>query len=498
MKNYRLYLKASVLLCLLYVGPNTLMAQDQQEHKSYSADSTTQLHLSLDDALKIAISDNPTVRIARTEVKKTEYARNKSFGSLFPKVDLNGTYNHTIKKQKMYFGGMKFPGMGGGSGGTTPGGGGSTPGTGNTPPPADDEGLAIEVGVKHTIQAGVQAGMPLIAPQLWQSININATNVELAKEKSRASKIDMTAEVRKAYYTVLLAQEAYQVYKQSYDNACKSYKQIEDKYKHGLVAQYDLLRTEVQMKNLEPNVIQAEQSIVMAKKQLKVLLDLDLETPITLSDSLNHHALDIYKEYLTPVDTMLHGNSTLKQLEIQGKLLHQNVQMAKMAFLPTLSLGFVYNYNYMGDKLRLDNSKRWTPYSMINLTLSIPIFNGGSKWYEVKMQQAARQKLELNKAMAQKQMQLALQNQQDQLTNAAKRYVAAKQAITAADKGYQIASLRYKTGESTLVELNDADLALLQARLNYSQAIFDFLKAKADLDKIMGYSAPAEPRNKDK
>ncbi|SUB78662.1 type I secretion outer membrane protein, TolC family [Porphyromonas macacae] len=206
----------------------------------------TPLKLTLHDALQIALSDNPTVRVAEQEVKKTTYAKNKAWAALFPKVDLNGNYSYTIKKQKMYFGGMKFPGMGG-----SPGGNGGN----NDQNSSANNAIAIEVGVRHSIQTGIQAGMPLIAPQLWSSLSINAAEVELAKEKSRGSKVDMTAEVRKAYYTALLANEAYRVYRQSYDNAQENYRQIKEKYERGLVAQYDLLRTEVQMKNIEPNVV---------------------------------------------------------------------------------------------------------------------------------------------------------------------------------------------------------------------------------------------------
>ncbi len=443
----------------------------------------TPLKLTLHDALQIALSDNPTVRVAEQEVKKTTYAKNKAWAALFPKVDLNGNYSYTIKKQKMYFGGMKFPGMGG-----SPGGNGGN----NDQNSSANNAIAIEVGVRHSIQTGIQAGMPLIAPQLWSSLSINAAEVELAKEKSRGSKVDMTAEVRKAYYTALLANEAYRVYRQSYDNAQENYRQIKEKYERGLVAQYDLLRTEVQMKNIEPNVVQAELSIKLAEKQLKLLMDVDLEKPVELTDSLAVYSRQIYQDYMQPVDTLLVENSTLKQIELQGKQMAAVVQTSKMAFLPTLSLGFVYNYNYMGDELKLSNDKQWSPYSMVNLTLSIPIFNGGARLNDVKMQKAGQRQLELNRHLITRQMKLAVQNQHDQLTNATKRYIAAKEAVVSAEKGYQIAEMRYKTGESTLVELNDADLALLQARLNYNQAIYDFMMAKADLDKLSGYVATSD------
>ena len=73
-------------------------------------------------------------------------------------------------------------------------------------------------------------------------------------------------------------------------------------------------------------------------------------------------------------------------------------------------------------------------------------------------------------------------------TNAIKQFVAAREAVASAEKGYQIAQVRYKTGEGTILELNDADMALLQARLNYSQAIYNYMVALYTLDELQGIS----------
>lgn len=452
----------------------TTLSQAQNDSRQQKQTNAIPSALSLDEALEYALQQNANVRVADAEVIRTDYARKKAWAALFPKVDINGSYNYTLKKQKMFFGGMKFPGMGG-----------NTSETGSST--SEDDAVGIEVGMTHNIQTGIQAGIPIIAPQLWQSLSIKATDVELALEKARSSKIDMTAEVRKAYYQALLANEAYRVYKQSYDNAGANYKQIKEKYEHGLVAQYDLLRTEVQMKNLEPNVMQAEQSIVLAMKQLKLLLGMPAEAPLSLTDSLGTFSTQLYKSYLQTDSLMLQENTTLRQMTLQDKQLRQALTASKWAFSPTLSLGFVYNYNYMGNELKLDNSKRWIPYSMINLTLSIPIFNGGSKIQDIRMQQMARQQLQWNRNYAGEQITLGARRLQDQMENAVKRYAVTKDAIASAEKGYEIAALRYKMGESTLIELNDADLALLQARLNYNQSIFDFLNAKTEWDKLAGY-----------
>ena len=60
------------------------------------------LYLSLDDALKVAMSENISVKVADKEIKRTEYARKGTYASLFPQVDFSGAYQRAIKKQRMH------------------------------------------------------------------------------------------------------------------------------------------------------------------------------------------------------------------------------------------------------------------------------------------------------------------------------------------------------------------------------------------------------------
>ena len=129
------------------------------------------LHLTLDDALKIALSENITVKVADKEVKRTEYARKGTYASLFPQIDFSGSYSRAIKKQTMYM-----------------------------------DTLAFQIGRDNTWSAGFSAAMPLVNVQLWKAIQITGMDVELAVEKAKGSRQDLVDQVQQAFYGVLLAQ----------------------------------------------------------------------------------------------------------------------------------------------------------------------------------------------------------------------------------------------------------------------------------------------------
>lgn len=435
------------------------------------------LRLSLEEAVQIALEESSTIKVADGAIQKARYAEKQGWAKLFPDVNFSGTYGHTLKKQKMY---IDFGPMGGNDG--------------------------IEVGQRHNIQAGVQAGMPLVNPQLWTSLLINKDQVALAKEKSRESRLSLIGEVKKAYLTALLSREAAAVYQRSYDQAKESYEQIKLKYEKGLVAEFDLIRQNVQVTNLLPNLLNAQQSIALAEAQLKVLMDLPMEVPIQLGGALADFEGEVYQSYLSSKkdvrgesdSLLLASNSSLRQLELQTKLAEKALKVKKLAYLPTLSLGFSYQYSFASDELKLNNSKRWAPYSMISLSLTIPLFSSGNRYFEVKQSQEDLENLRLSRISAMNQLKMGLLNAESQIENAAERYAAAKEAVKSAEKGYQIAKVRYAAGESTLLELNDAEIAVLQARLNNNQAIYDYMQALYSYETLRGVDTSGYMTKEDK
>ena len=429
------------------------------------------LRIDLAQALEIALTENPTIKVANQEIEKKRYAHKGTLASLFPQISYSADYSRTLKKQVMY---MDFD-MGdmGGMGGEMPEGMDAS---------SMDEGL--EVGRSNNWSTGITASMPLINTSLWRSLRISATGVELAVEQARSSKLSMINQVKKGFYAVLLAHDSYLVFKQSYDNAMENYLDIKRKYEQGTVAEYDLIRADVTVKNTEPNLLQAENALVLAKWQLKALLGMDLEMPIDCEGALDDYRGLLFADYMA-TDTTLAANSDLRQLDLQQQQLRHTLTMQKLDFLPTLSLSGLYQWSAMNNDFKFKNY-RWNPYSMIGLSLSIPIFTGGSRYMKIKQTEISLKQLDWQRDDTQRNLRLAVKQQLDNMSTCVKRFDAASKGIDQAERGYRIAQKRYDTGAGTWLEMNDAELALTQARLNFNQAIYDYMVAKTDLEKTLG------------
>ncbi|MDR2495533.1 MAG: TolC family protein [Tannerellaceae bacterium] len=464
---------------------------------------TASVRLDLDKALEIAMSENPTVQVADREIEKKKYAHRGAYAALFPQISLSADYSRTIQKQVMYMGGDD--GLDFGSMFTSimdplfkgteetliksvPG---YTPGTlgnaiaANTPPPvASTEDEGFPVGRLNSWGGGLSAGMPLVNVALWKSLKLSGADVELAIEQARSSKIDMTNQVRKSYYGVLLAGDSYRVFKNSYDNAMSNYNDIKNKFDQGLVAEYDLIRAGVSVRNIEPNLLQAENAVTLAKWQLKALLGMDLDLEIECEGQLSDYQSGLFAEYLA-TEGALAENSTLRQLEIQQELLRHTLAVQKADFLPTMQLSGVYQWSSMNNDFKF-KTYRWNPYSMVQLSLSMPLFTGGSRLEKIRQTRVSMHQLQLQRGDVERSLHLALKQFQDNMNSCLKRFNASQKGVEQAERGYTIARKRYDTGAGTLLEMNDAELALTQARLNFNQSIYEYMVSKSEMEKLLG------------
>lgn len=425
------------------------------------AQADSVMTITLDEAMQIALSENPSVKVADKEIEVKKYAKKGSYAALFPDVNASGSFNRTLKKQVMTMD------MGG-------------------------QSISIEVGRWNTVNGGITASMPLVNAQLWKSLKISGEDVELAVEKARSSRLEMVNQVKQAWYGVLLAKEADKVYRSVYDNAVQNCELTEKKYNASRASELDLTRAKTSVANAVPGMYQAENAVYLALWQLKAVMGIDLDAAIDVADSLNAYSGELGAG-LFPDSEDLSGNSALRQLEMQAAQLANSLKAQKYANLPSLALAASYTVNAMENELNFSQYD-WFPYSYVALSLNIPIFAGGKRHSAVRQAKLQAEELDIQRENTERQLRIAIRQGLSTMETAAKSYTSALEALESAEKAYDIASKSYEVGRSTLTDLNDAQLALTQARLSASQAIYNFVVAKAGLESTIGTDYTAETR----
>ena len=347
-----------------------------------------------------------------------------------------------------------------------------------------EEVMEIEMGRTNTINAGLAVSLPIYAPALYQSIKMTKTDIELAVEKSRASKLDMINQVTKAYYQLLLTQDSYDVLQKSLTQAEANFNVVNEMFRLGSVSEYDKIRADVQVRSLRPNVVSARNGVDLSKLQLKVLLGLDNDTEIEIEGNLKDYESEMSDRNAIAGSLSFANNSDLKQLDLNSDMLEHNLRLQKSNFLPTIGAQYSYSYMTMNDNYKVFKYD-WIPYSSIALSVNIPLFKASNfpKVRKAKIQMAQLKETRVN---AERMLYMQVSAYLNSMSASSEQLVSNKEGVLQAEKGRVIAQKRYEVGKGTILELNDSEVALTQVQLVYNQSIFDYIISKADLEKVLG------------
>ena len=424
--------------------------------------------LSLDKALEIALSDNPTIKVADMEIERQDWVRKQTIGNLLPNVSISSQYSYSIVKQEMAKG--------------------------------------LSFGADNSISNSASLTLPLYAPSVYETLKMNRTQMEQAVESARSSKITLTNEVKKGYYNILLAEQSLVVLKESEASIAETVKNTEAMYKQGLASEYDLLSAQVQLSNLRPNIIQTENSIKTTKLLFKMYLGLPESADFTLVGSLDDFAEEVAMATVPTNEVDLSNNADLRALDLQSKLLQHQLQLVNASRLPTVAA--FTNFIYSGNDNTMDFSsmmgggfggaggggssaatkKEWwwqNPLSA-GISISIPIFAGGRNINKAHEIRNTISQLSLQKEYLRQSVNVQVESAFNNILTAREKMTSNEITVRQAQKAYEIAEVRYNAGTGTILELNSSELSLTQAKLNYSQAIYDYLAARADYEKIIG------------
>lgn len=439
----------SMFLCLLGFSHATFAQQEK--------DSV--LNLDLATALKIAHDNNPTIKIAELEIQRVDYSKKEALGNLLPSLSASGQYTNNIMKSVMFMP-ESFSQMMGGQ-------------------------KYMEIGYKNSYTGSISAGLPLVNFSLWEQIKSKQCEIDLILEQARASKIDMTKQVKDAYFAVLLAKNSLKVLERSINNAKETLKSTEAGFEQGVVSEYDLIRAKVQVNNLNPSYIAAKNGLELAVLQLKMILSLPQEQEIVFLENLEDFSERIVSVTDAESERAVNNNSELRQLDLNIMSLQHNLKMVNSQHLPSLSAFGQYAYQTQAEDFRF-SEYNWVGSAAVGLQLSIPIFNGRTVVNKAKQLKISLQELQLQKQYASDGIDLQIQSAINNMKAAQEQLSVNKDAISQAERGYEIAKVRYQTGSGTILELNDSELSMTQANLNYQQSLYDFLTAQTNLEKVLG------------
>ena len=307
-------------------------------------------------------------------------------------------------------------------------------------------------------------------------------------EAARANKLSLVNQVEKTYYALLLAQDSKRVIEENHATAQMNADIFQKKYDLGAASEYDVLRANVAVTNLEPSILEAENSINALTLQLKVLMGMDVRTDITPSQQLSDFKGEMYARVMSNTlgtDTALVNNTSLKSLDLQTDYLKKVLDVQKMAWYPTLTGSASLMWHSMNNGSPISGF-RWSRASSVGLTLAFPIFQGGQRYYKQKQAEIAVEEMKWQRENLERSLHMQVATQNDAIAKSLKQIESNEGGVRMAQKANDIMQQSFKIGAASFIQLRDTEDALMAARLAYYQAIYNYLVAESDLEYVLG------------
>jgi outer membrane protein len=410
------------------------------------------LSLSLDDTIRTALGNNRDIRIQEEEVSFAKANIKAAQSKFFPQASIGYgfTYNDAVVT------------------------------TDSLPNRRKD--TRIFYGFKSNNQLTLN-GTQMIYDGGASIANLKEARVRLKiqEETLAARRLDIEFEAKRLFYGLLLAYETLRINQNLVDQAQAHYENVRNKFEQGTSSRFDALQSKVQVSKLIPPLVQAENSIEVISNDLKKLLYLDMESRIKLKESLRYHPVDInLEEFLIEA----YKNSPQMRLKKLGVDLEKwAIEFAKSGWYPNINT--TGNYIYTSDKIIDMINPRHDNWSL-GISAGFSVFDGMSTLAKVKEARARYSQAVLTKENMIEQIAVDIRRGCLDLKESHAIILSQKDSLAEAKDALNISYIGYDNGVMINLDVIDAQVSLSQVEKNLAGGIYDYLLAKAFLDKTMG------------
>jgi len=421
--------------------------------------ANAQQTVSLKNAIQYALQNKADAIKAQLNVRNSEYQIAEAKAGALPTLTGTGALNYNPILQK-------------------------------TPLPGDLIGqpgtvVMVPFGQKWNSNIGVSLQQALFNQQVFIGLKAAKTTKEFYQINKQLTEEQVIEKVSTAYYQVFSQQQKLEAVQSSYESTLKARNIIKSLFENGLAKKVDLDRTNVNLTNLETNRSQLKNAVTLQENALKFYMGMPIEEPI----SLVKEDVQINPQLLT--DQINTDNRTeVRVLEKKKQLLQYNVKATQAAYYPTLSLIGNYAWQGFGPKFPIGPGKSqgvyWSDYASVGLSLNIPIFNGFLTKSKVDQAKIQLETLEQDLKDTKLSMSLDYRNAKAQMENSLDAIKNQTANMELAQTVLDNTRSNYQYGLATLTELLDAENALVQAKNNYSNSLYDYKVAEVQLYKSQG------------
>ena len=403
-----------------------------------TAFAATPLELTLDESIRLALANNPAIKVAEADKEKAVWSVKEAETGEAPSLSL-----------------------------------GHTSARGNT------STISSLGNTRNKFSNSVSLSIPLYTGGKVESVveqaklaNDSATlGIEKAKQQIR---LDATS----AYYTVLQASNMVKLNQESVDRLNAHLKNVQAQYQVGTVAKTDVLRSEVEVADAEQTLIKAENTYELSIASLNNVIGMPLQTQVNVKDQLKYQQVSLTLDESIKKSQV--NRPDLAQAEISVAVAKESINSTEAGYRPTVALNA--SEGWSDKSFPGTDNNTWS----VGVSANWNLFDAGLTNSKVKQQRFNLEKVRQQAQQTKDSVQLEVRQAYLNLKEAEKRIATSQVTVNKAEEDFKIAQVRYTSGVGTNLDVIDSQVALTQAKTNYVQALYDYNTSRAKLEKAIG------------
>ncbi|MCK5126683.1 MAG: TolC family protein [candidate division Zixibacteria bacterium] len=419
-----------------------------------------EIELTRKKAVEMALDKNETYRSVLLEKDRVRGQYLEARAGAFPQLSFDANYLRTIDKQTTVITSTDSSGV--------------------------ESTASLQFGEPHSYTAGLSFYQPLYAAgKVGAAIKIAKYGFALTDEKIKTVRHDIATQVDRAYLGAIAAREAEAVFIEAEQLADSNLSVVELLYQQGQASEYDFLRAQVRASNARPDRIAAQNSSRLALDNLRLLLALPTDTKLLLDPGIDEAVVgDLNLDLL--VSEALQNRPEFRQSEQWMKINKKLISIEKGGYKPNIGVSSRMQWDSFQPSFKSSRLKGWTRSWNISLNLNWSIFDGFTTKGKIRQAKVNYNQSRLDNSLLSRQIQLEVQDAVGKVNEAKARVEALGETVAQAERGYQIGQIRYQNGVGTQLELQDAQVALTQTRVNRISALHDLAVAVSSLRRAVG------------
>ena len=414
------------------------------------------LHITIDEAVKIALENNTMIKLSEEDIKEAKYELIRSVTEILPKVEGKGYYSYisevpVVQMFVMDSLVMKSP------------------------------GVFVPVGHVDTLKFGsndnysfeLSITQPLFTwGKIFNGIRISSTAYDMARLRDSLLILSTENLVKEVYLYTLVAKEFLTLTEAIEKDLKEHFRSAKERYSQGNITELQLLQAEASYFSQRGNVENARNEYEKVKENLKLLLGIPLDTEIVLDDSLSMELMEF------DTTSNIEDRWDLKIMEKQKRLIDLQYQILLARYFPDIVGGFSYTYKYP-----FGFSDEWKGSWGVSIGVRWSIFNQGKILLDIEKNRAERRKMEFLIEDKIKNIKKERDELLREFIHSRNMIDIAMSNLKVAEKFYKTAKEQYGYGLATHLDFMDAEVNYVKERLSYIKAVSSYLIAGIKLEQ---------------